>query len=82
MSGFKLTTARAFERKAAKNGQPMFNLKAANNEVIGTSETYSSEAARDNGIASVKKNAPRRPLMIRRDAELCRLPATAPMMEQ
>ena len=39
MSGFKLTTARAFERKAAKNGQPMFNLKAANNEVIGTSET-------------------------------------------
>ena len=48
-----------YERKAAKDGQPMFNLKAANNEVIGTSETYSSEAARDNGIASVKKNAPK-----------------------
>ncbi len=28
-----------YERNAAKNGQPMFNLKAANNEVIGTSET-------------------------------------------
>ncbi|MCU7805758.1 MAG: YegP family protein, partial [Candidatus Thiodiazotropha sp. (ex Lucinoma borealis)] len=36
----------------------MFNLKAANNQVIGTSESYESVAARDNGIESVKKNAP------------------------
>ncbi|HWM83022.1 MAG TPA: YegP family protein [Pseudolabrys sp.] len=47
-----------YERKAAKNGQAMFNLKAANGQVIGTSESYSSEAAREKGIASVKANAP------------------------
>ena len=47
-----------YERKDAKNGQPMFNLKAANGQVIGTSETYSSASARDAGIESVKTNAP------------------------
>lgn len=47
-----------FERATAKNGKWRFNLKASNGQVVGTSETYESEAARDNGIASVKKNAP------------------------
>ena len=47
-----------YERKEAKNGAPYFNLKAANGQVIGSSEMYSSVAARDNGIESVKKNAP------------------------
>lgn len=47
-----------YERKDSKSGKPMFNLKATNGQVIGTSETYSSEASRDNGIESVKKNAP------------------------
>ena len=47
-----------YERKEAKNGAPYFNLKAGNGQVIGSSELYSSEAARDNGIESVKKNAP------------------------
>ena len=47
-----------YERKEAKNGAPYFNLKAGNGQVIGSSEMYSSEAARDNGIESVKKNAP------------------------
>jgi len=32
-------------------------LKAGNHEIIGSSEGYNSEAARDNGIASVKANA-------------------------
>ena len=36
----------------------MFNLKAGNGQVIGTSELYESEAGRDNGVESVKKNAP------------------------
>ncbi|MBX9989632.1 MAG: YegP family protein [Phreatobacter oligotrophus] len=36
----------------------MFNLKATNGQVIGSSEVYSSEASRDAGIESVKKNAP------------------------
>jgi uncharacterized protein YegP (UPF0339 family) len=47
-----------YERKAAASGQYMFNLKAANHQVIGTSETYTSAASRDNGIESVKSNAP------------------------
>jgi uncharacterized protein YegP (UPF0339 family) len=47
-----------FERKEAKNGAPYFNLKATNGQVIGTSEMYSSVAACENGIESVKKNAP------------------------
>lgn len=47
-----------FERKKAKDGSPYFNLKASNGQVIGSSEMYSSEAAMENGIASVKKNAP------------------------
>lgn len=47
-----------FERKEAKNGAPFFNLKAGNGQIIGKSEMYSSQAACENGIASVMKNAP------------------------
>lgn len=42
--------------KQAKSG-PMFNLKARNGEVIGTSEVYSSLDACKNGIESVRKAA-------------------------
>ena len=47
-----------YERKLDKAGHPRFNLKAANHEIIGSSESYSSDAARDAGIASVKASAP------------------------
>ena len=47
-----------FDRKTAKDGSPYFNLKASNGQVIGASEMYSSTSAMENGIASVKKNAP------------------------
>ncbi len=47
-----------YERKETKSGQHMFNLKAGNGQVIGTSESYTSTSARENGIESVKKNAP------------------------
>ncbi len=47
-----------YERRTASNGEPYFVLKAANHQEIGRSEMYSSEAAMENGIASVKKNAP------------------------
>ena len=44
------------------NGEFQFNLKANNGQVIltiiGTSEMYESTSGRDNGIASVKSNAP------------------------
>jgi len=51
-----------YERKNASNGSPMFNLKAANGQVLGTSEQYSSVAARENGIQSVKNNGPTAPV--------------------
>lgn len=47
-----------YDRRTAANGKFYFNLKAANSQIIGTSEMYDSEAGRDNGIASVKTNAP------------------------
>jgi uncharacterized protein YegP (UPF0339 family) len=46
-----------FDRLEAKNGKFYFNLKATNGQIIGNSEMYESVAARDNGIASVAKNA-------------------------
>ena len=39
-----------------------FALRAANGQVIATSETYSAEAACRRGIASVRKNAPIAPV--------------------
>jgi len=47
-----------YERKTSTNGKHYFNLKARNGEIIGSSEMYESTAGRDNGIESVKKNAP------------------------
>ena len=47
-----------YDRKESSNGKPYFNLKAGNGQIIGSSEIYESVAARENGIESVKKNAP------------------------
>ncbi len=47
-----------YERKTAKDGSDFFNLKATNGQIILSSEMYSSKAAMENGIESVKKNAP------------------------
>ncbi len=41
-----------------KNGEYQFNLKATNGQIIGSSEMYESKASCENGIESVKKNAP------------------------
>ena len=46
-----------FDRKVSSNGKPYFNLKAANGEIIGTSQMYESAASRDAGILSVTNNA-------------------------
>jgi uncharacterized protein YegP (UPF0339 family) len=50
-----------FERKVSSNDKPYFNLKAGNGQVIGKSELYESEASMENGIDSVKNNAPDSP---------------------
>jgi uncharacterized protein YegP (UPF0339 family) len=47
----------SFDRKASKKGEPYFVLKAANGEIVGSSEMYSSNTAMEGGIASVKENA-------------------------
>ncbi len=47
-----------FDRKLAKNGENYFVLKALNGQVVGKSEMYSSTAAMEKGIASVKTNGP------------------------
>lgn len=47
-----------YERKLSQKSEPYFVLKASNGQVIGKSEMYSSSAAMENGIASVKTNAP------------------------
>jgi uncharacterized protein len=46
-----------FDRKDANNGKFYFNLKAANHQIIGTSQMYSTSSGRDQGIESVKVNA-------------------------
>jgi uncharacterized protein len=45
-------------RQTAANGKFYFNLTATNGQTIGTSQMYADEAGRDNGIESVKANAP------------------------
>jgi uncharacterized protein len=47
-----------YERKVAKDNSPYFVLTAANGQTLGKSEMYSSGSAMENGIASVKTNAP------------------------
>lgn len=47
-----------FERKSSSNGKHYFNLKAANGQVIGTSEMYESFDAMEKGVLSVHTNAP------------------------
>ena len=47
-----------FERKTSHSSQPYFILKAVNGETVGCSQMYSSTAAMEKGIESVKANAP------------------------
>ncbi|MEZ4455522.1 MAG: YegP family protein [Gemmatimonadales bacterium] len=47
-----------YELKDAADGRFYFNLKAANHQVIGTSQMYTTTQSRAGGIASVKTNGP------------------------
>ncbi len=47
-----------FEINKSDDGQFYFTLKAENQEVIATSEMYTSKQNCQNGIESVKTNAP------------------------
>jgi len=48
----------SFEVKEAKNGKLHFNLLAGNKQIIGSSQMYASKSGLNNGIESVKTNAP------------------------
>jgi uncharacterized protein YegP (UPF0339 family) len=47
-----------YEEKTGNDGMPYFVLHAANRQVIGRSQMYSSRESAHKGIASVKHNAP------------------------
>ncbi|MDW3649989.1 MAG: YegP family protein [Bacteroidia bacterium] len=51
-----------YERKISTNQKYYFVLKAANGEIIGVSELYSSRQSREVGINSVKLVAPSAPI--------------------
>ena len=53
---------RKFKIKDAKDGQYYFTLQADNNEIIATSEMYTTKQGCQNGIESVKENAPDAPV--------------------
>jgi uncharacterized protein YegP (UPF0339 family) len=63
MTGIESVKANAasdehYQRKSSAGGDPFFTLLAPNQQVIGTSQMYASEDARDKGIESVKTNGP------------------------
>ncbi|MRH99732.1 DUF1508 domain-containing protein [Kriegella sp. EG-1] len=43
-----------FERKTNNNGEFLFNMKDATGNLIGTSQSYNSEAGMQNGIKNLK----------------------------
>ena len=61
-AGEQEVTHPKFEMYQDKAGEFRFRLKARNGEIIGTSEGYKTKDNCENGIASVKKNAPEAPI--------------------
>ena len=56
--GFETLTHPKFEMYQDKAGEYRFRLKARNGEIIATSEGYKTKDACENGIDSVRRNAP------------------------
>jgi len=56
--GFRTLTNPKFELYRDKAGEYRFRLKARNGQIIAVSEGYSGKAVCENGIESVRKNAP------------------------
>lgn len=54
---------RFFQRTIGAKGKYHFNLKAANGEIIGTSQMYTSSDGMENGIGSVRMHAPMAPVI-------------------
>ncbi|MBR3704405.1 MAG: YegP family protein [Oscillospiraceae bacterium] len=58
VEGFATATNPKFELYEDKGGEFRFRLKARNGEIIAVSEGYKAKASCENGIESVRKNAP------------------------
>ena len=58
VENFEVKKHPKYELYADKSGEFRFRLKAANGEIIATSEGYKAKASALNGIASIGKNAP------------------------
>lgn len=54
--------AGTFELYTDAAGKYRFRLKAGNGEIVAVGEAYNSKAGAQNGIESVKKNAPTAPV--------------------
>ena len=57
VEGFAAAKHPKFEMYTDKAGEFRFRLKATNGQIIAVSEGYTTKAACENGIESVKKNA-------------------------
>lgn len=55
--------AGTFELYEDASGQFRFRLKAGNGQTIAASEAYTTKAAAQNGIESVRTNAPDAPIV-------------------
>jgi len=51
-----------YERMMSSDSKHYFRLKAANNEIIGISEMYNTQQARENGIQAIKRVGPKAPV--------------------
>ena len=58
VEGFEVATNPKFEMYTDKAGEFRFRLKARNGQIIATSEGYTTKTSCENGIESVRKNAP------------------------
>ena len=58
VENFEAVTHPKFELYQDKAGEYRFRLKARNGEIIAVSEGYTTKANCENGIESVRKNAP------------------------
>ena len=58
VENFEVLTHPKFELYEDKGGEFRFRLKARNGEIIAVGEGYKAKASCENGIDSVKKNAP------------------------
>ena len=63
VEGYEVATHPKFEMYADKAGEYRFRLKARNGEIIAVSEGYTTKPACENGIESVRKNAPEAPVV-------------------